>query len=304
MLETSRLRCRALIAGVGAIAVLGGVRVALTPRRLPRAEVALDATALARAGAAIHGSTMDREELVRALAVRRLVLVGESHFLEEPPAWLIALLGDLHARDDRPAVLLLELPARIQRALDAYREDGDDAALASAWPRGALPYLPMVRWAREHPRAVRAVLASDEDEVRVALMRALATDTRNATMAAAIARAAREYPEARVVAYGGMAHMMMAGRYLYDSASRRPVGARLLEAGFSRSEVAAVWLLTGATPAAGLWPVDAEGVAFHGPAGALPLGLVQDVPVAGAERLGEVADFAVYLGPGTRQASN
>ncbi|WP_242343838.1 ChaN family lipoprotein [Anaeromyxobacter terrae] len=288
---------------MAAIAVLGGVRVALTPRRIPRAEVARDAPALARAGAALQASVLDREGLVGSLAARRILLVGESHFLAEPPARLTELLGELHARDGRPAVLLLELPARVQGALDAYRDGGDGAALAGAWPRGALPYLPIVRWARAHPSAVRAVVASDENEARVALMRALAADTRNGTMAAAIARAAREYPEARVVAYGGMAHTLMAGRYLYDSASRRPVGARLVEAGFSRNEVAAVWLLTGAAPGEGLWPPGAA-VSFHGPAGALPLGLVLEVPVAGAERLGEVADFAVHLGAGTRQASN
>ena len=34
-------------------------------------------------------------------------------------------------------------------------------------------------------------------------MRALGTDTRNASMAQAILRAARERPDARIVAYGG-----------------------------------------------------------------------------------------------------
>ncbi|HSN92842.1 MAG TPA: hypothetical protein VLS93_16545 [Anaeromyxobacteraceae bacterium] len=95
-----------------------------------------------------------------------------------------------------------------------------------------------------------------------------------------------------------MAHMMMAGRYLYDSPSRRPVGARLLDAGLARREVAAVWLVTGEPPVEGVWP--SGPVALDGPAAALPPALLLDVPVAGVDRVGDLADFAVFLGKGTQ----
>lgn len=183
----------------------------------------------------------------------------------------------------------------MQAALDAHRQTRDDEALERAWRVDALPYQPIVRWAHAHPAAVTRVVAFDEGRSRVMAMRALGTDTRNATMAKAILRAAREWPDARIVAYGGMAHMMLGGRYLYDHPSREPVGARLLDEGFARGDLAAVWLVPLSPPLDALWPPDAEVVRLDGAAGDLPPQLLLDVPVTGVERVAQLADFAVGL---------
>ena len=76
-------------------------------------------------------------------------------------------------------------------------------------------------------------------------------------------------------------------------------GARLLSAGFQRSELAAVWLFAGEPPAAGLWSRPGA-ISLAGAAGALPVALFEPEPIARASRVDELADYAVYLGPGTR----
>ncbi|HSN92841.1 MAG TPA: hypothetical protein VLS93_16540 [Anaeromyxobacteraceae bacterium] len=124
---------RKLLAALAIVAALAGLRVALAPRRLPHGEVVLDEAGRARAASALRDPGLDRAALLAALASRRVVLVGESHFLGEPPAWLTGLLADLRALDGRPAVLLLELPERMQGDLEAYRAGGDEPTLAAAW---------------------------------------------------------------------------------------------------------------------------------------------------------------------------
>lgn len=282
---------------VGVLAGLVLVRVALEPRQGEPVEVRLGDEELARVGGLLAGSAVAPESLVRALAPKRVVLVGESHWREEPITFLIELLGALHAADGRRAVLLLELPPAAQPVVERHLETGDEAAIA-AWSADWLPYQRIVRWARAHPEAVRTVVAFDEDRSRIILMRALLTDTRNETMARAVREAMRAHPEDRVVAYGGRLHYMLAGRYLYDVESRRPAGARLLDAGLSREELATVWLFTGALPA-GI-PAWRGALPVHGAAGELPISYFEDAPIFGAAIFGEIVDHAVHLGAGTR----
>lgn len=294
-------RRRKVAIALGVIALAAACRVALEPQRIVRPDVVPDEAARARFEAVLRASAIDREALVAELAARRIVLVGESHFLREPPEWLLETLAAMHARDGRKTVLLLELPGRFQPALDDYAARGDEAALAAAWPSEGLPYMDIVRWARAHPGIVARVIADDESAIRFIAQRTfLARDTRNVTMAAAIVQTAKDFPAARIVAYGGSSHMTMAGRYLYDTSSRRPVGARLVDAGIPRREIAAVWVGCGRGPRR-VWPEEAA-VRLDGAAGALPAALTPTDPVTGVERLGELGDFAVDLGPGTRVA--
>jgi hypothetical protein len=283
-----------------AIVAIGALRVAMEPRYLPPVRFRLADEERERVGRTLSAAAIPDDDLVRALAGKRVLLIGERHFYAEPLAFATSLLEALYRVERRPAVLLLELPGGAQHDLDQYLASGAEASLAAAWDRsGAKPYQKLVRWARAHPDLVHAVVAFDEDPARIFLMRALGTDTRNRTMADAVVRAAREHPGDRIVVYGGRFHTMLGGRYLYDSETRSPIGARLLSAGFQRSELAAVWLFAGEPPAAGLWSRPGA-ISLAGAAGALPVALFEPEPIARASRVDELADYAVYLGPGTR----
>lgn len=85
---------------------------------------------------------------------------------------------------------------------------------------------------------------------------------------------------------------------MYDSDTRRPIGARLPSMGIARKDIAAVWLLAGAAPLDGVWDTQ-DTVTFSGPAGDLLITKLEDQPIFGATRLKEVADYAVQLGPAT-----
>ncbi len=288
-----------LIIAASIVALLVAIRIVLQPRMGPLNVVSIPANERDQVKHVLVASALDRSALLAELSSKRVLLVGEEHFEQEPQAWLQALLNDLHAIDGRAAVLLLELPQHIQPQIDAYLATGDEAALDEAFKGSeVLPYKSTVRWARAHRGAVTAIRVDDENFWHVGLMRLLLTDTRNDTMARAIAAAAQTYPGQRIVAYGGRMHMMNAGRYMYDSNTRRPIGARLPALGIAKKDVAAVWLFAGAAPFDGLWDKPSA-VTFTGPAGDLLITKLQENPIFGAARLREVADYAVQLGPAT-----
>ena len=290
---------RRLVVAVSIVTVLVAIRVVLQPRMGVLNVVKVPANERSHVTDVLRASAVDRAALVSELATKRVLLIGEEHFQQEPQAWLWALLGDLHTRDGRGAVLLLELPKHTQPHIDAYLATGDESALDEAFKgSGILPYKSIVRWARTHREAITAILVDDENSWHIGLMRLLLTDTRNDTMARAIAIAAQAYPGERIVAYGGRMHMMNAGRYMYDSNTRRPIGARLPALGIFKKDIAAVWLFAGEAPFDGLWDTP-NAVTFTGPAGDLLITKLEDNPIFGAVRLKEVADYAVQLGLAT-----
>jgi hypothetical protein len=289
---------RAPLLALIAIVALGGARVAIEPRELARPDTRLDASAREDLQVALEASRVPRSDAARALAARRVVLVGDATGMAEPIAFVTQLVQDLRAQDGRGAVLVLELPRSAQPHLECYLATGEEGALDEAWRTPALPYRGLVRWARAHPELVRTVIAAGEDPSRVLAMRVLGWDTRSASLAAEIERALVAWPEARVVAFGRRMHMMVAGRYGYDSDSRRPVGERLLRAGMRRDELAAIWLVAGGPLADGVRTAPGT-IGVEGPAGALPIALFDPEPVAGARALRDVVDQAVYLGTAT-----
>ncbi len=290
---------KGLVLAVSILAVLTGIRVALEPKRGPLNVIKVPEDERVLVKAALAASAVDRSALLDQLGAKRVLLIGEDHFQQEPQIWLQALLADLHAIDGRGAVLLLELPQRIQPQINAYLATGDESALDVAFKGSeVLPYKTTVRWARAHPGAVTAIRVDDENFWHVGLMRFLLTDTRNDTMARAITAAAEANPSQRIVAYGGRMHMMNAGRYMYDRTSRSPIGARLPALGIAKKDVAALWLFAGRAPIDGMWDIQ-NTVTFAGPAGDLPIRKLEENPIYGAVRLKEVADYAVQLGPAT-----
>ncbi len=288
-----------LVLAISMLAVLIVIRVALEPRRGPLNVVKVPENERVQVKASLAASAVDRSALLAELGTKRVLLIGEDHFQQEPQIWLQTLLDDLHAMNGRGAVLLLELPQHIQPQIDAYLATGDESALDEAFNGSeVLPYKSTVRWARAHREAVTAILADDENFWHIGLMRLLLTDTRNDTMARAISMAAQTYPGKRIVAYGGRMHMMNAGRYMYDRNTRRPIGARLPALGIGKKDIAAVWLFAGEAPVDGLWDKH-NTLRFAGPAGDLLITQLEDNTIFGAVRLKEVADYAVQLGPAT-----
>ncbi len=286
-------------AGTLILAALAAVRIMLEPKMGALTIVKVPANERPSIKMAISASAIDHPALMAELAAKRVLLVGEEHFQQEPQSWLQTLIGDLHAIDGRGAVLLLELPGRTQADLDRYLATGDESALEHAFGGSdVLPYKSTVRWARAHREAVTAVRADDENFWHIGIMRFLLTDTRNDTMARTIAAAAEANPGQRIIAYGGRLHMTNAGRYMYDSDTRRPIGARLPALGVPRKDIATVWLFAGQNPVDGIWETPGT-VSLAGLAGELPITLIEAYPIYGATRLREIADYAVHLGPAT-----
>ncbi len=288
-----------LIAGLSTVALLITVRVILEPRKGAASVIRVAPSERPAIKDVLSASTIARPTLLTELTGKRILLVGEQHFQQEPQTWLQELLGDLQAKDGRGAILLLELPERAQPYLDRYHSTGDESALNEAFRgRGILPYSSTVRWARAHSDAVAAILVDDENFWHVGLMRLLLTDTRNDTMAHSIAQAAQAHPSQRIVAYGGRLHMMNAGRYMYDSDTRRPIGARLAALGIPKTDIATIWLFAGENPIDGIWDKPSS-LSLRGPAGDLPITKLEQEAIFGATRLKEIADYAVQLGPAT-----
>jgi len=129
-------------------------------------------------------------------------------------------------------------------------------------------------------------------------MRTVAWDTRNQTMAEAVAAAYREYPQARIVAYGGQLHMLRNGRYMYDSGSRVPVGARLPVLGVPATQICSV-ILEGQHrfPLSEAWKgkIGAIDVARHD----VPASYLMGDTIYGVDHAADVMQYFVNVGPVT-----
>ena len=240
-------------------------------------------------------------ELAAAVSARRVLLVGEDHLYEEPPAYLTALLDELYWSGGTAASLLLEMPRNLQPAIDDYLRTGDEAALTEIFTgKPVLQLQHVLRWAHRHRARVPSVLAFDEPQYEILLKRSYLTDTRNLTMARAILRAREEHPDRRVVAYGGQLHMMRAGRYRVDEPSRDTAGSRLPGLGVPPDEITSVMLAGGHDfhlhsiwERPGALPVDGRPVR-------IPIAYLIDYAIFGVAFADEAFDYFVNLGPLTR----
>lgn len=283
---------------IGACAFLLALRAFLAPDWHEPPEVALQESEVEAIRQLLAPDLMDRQTLAGELAPKRFVLVGETHFRKETVKYFTGLLDDI---DSQPVVLLLELPASIQPAIDRYLASGDEREFDGIWGEvEALPLHGILRWAYLNRHRVRAVVAMDEDRTRIFVNRALLDDTRNETMANAMLEAARAYPGTRIVAYAGAMHMMLAGRYRFDAANRQPAGLRLLASGIDRDAVASISLTGEELPVAAAFASPAA-LYLRGNAGLLPYEDFYDYPVYGVSRIGELHTHIVHLGPLTRQ---
>lgn len=247
---------------------------------------------------ALAAHLMGIEDLAAVVRQKRVLLVGEDHLYEEPPAYLVALLERV---DETPVSLLLELPADSQDSIDRYLREGSEMLLDEIFTgKPVLQLQRLLRWAKDNPQRVVSVIAFDEPMYEIRLKRSYLADTRNATMAEAIHREWKTYPDRRIVAYGGQLHMMKAGRYRFDQPSRQTAGSRITGLGVPEDEIVVVMLSGGENfhlhsvwEKPGVLAVDAEPLR-------IPIAYFIDYPIFGVEYADEAFDFFVNLGPLTR----
>lgn len=280
------------------LASLLALRTFLAPDWHEPPEVALQANEVEAVRQLLQPGLMDRHSLAVQIGRKRFLLVGETHFRKETVGYFTGLLDDM---DGGPLVLLLELPGSIQPAIDRYLASGDEREFDAIWGEvEALPLHDILRWAYANRHRVKGVVAMDEDRTRIFINRALLDDTRNETMANAMLEAAQAHPDARIVAYAGAMHMMLAGRYRFDVDNRQPAGLRLLASGVVRDDVASLSLTGDELPIAAAFAAPTA-LDLRGAAGLLPYEDFYDYPVYGASRIGELHTHLVYLGALTRQ---
>ncbi len=288
---------RWILISVGTLLALVLLRIVLEPSDHPLPFRGFGAGDLERVQAGLTTSLMTQDDVITLSGSKRVILVGENHFLVEPQRYVTALLDSIRSSS---LVLLLELSKDSQHDIDLYMESGDESRLRPVWEnKRNLPLHHLVHWAYQNRKQVKKVVAFDENFWQVGLNRLFLSDTRNQTMCDALVEAYRKFPDARIVAYGGQMHMTLSGRYRFDSESRSPAGARILRAGIPRTEVLSVMLGgQGYFPADTVWKTPGA-ASMKGPVGDLPYEFFINYPVFGSARAGELFDVFVNLGPVT-----
>lgn len=285
---------------LGALAVLIFVRAIACPRAIEY-NVSISDQTVAEIASALDTTLMDVERLASAVSSKRVLLVGEVHFRVEIMSYFVEFLERM---DSQKLVLALELPASVQPALDSYMESGDVKYLEMMEANeDCLPFSGIVSWCYKNRTRVVRVLAIDEDPWRIGLMRAICWDTRNQTMAEGIANAYREYPDAKIVAYGGQFHMLRGGRYMYDSASRIPCGARLSSFGIADTDVSSILLDGGDRfPLAPAWRGRIGAMDVSQMKGSLPITSLLGDTLFRATETKAVLQYFVNVGPVTKMS--
>ena len=242
----------------------------------------------------ISKSLVSQDDFLSALKGRRILLVGETHYKIEAISFFISLLSKIK---ESPLVLLLELPAGLQPYLDSYLSKGEEKFLAEGWEKfDALPYKDVLRWAWQNKNRIVRVVAMDEGKFRIRLTRLLLTDTRNATMANHIFNAYQNFPNAKILVYGGQLHMLLSGRYRYDVENREPAGHRLLKLGLDRNAVSTI-LLAGVNdlPIEKAWALPGI-LSTEKEAGILSIAHYIDYPIFKVKHSKDAFDYLVHLG--------
>ena len=241
---------------------------------------------------------LDIKGLATALRDKRILLVGEDHLYEEPPAYAIALLEQL---GKKPVSLLLEMPADSQENIDRYLQGGSESILDEIFTgKPVLQLQQLLRWAKKNPKRVLAVKAVDEPMYEIQIKRSYLADTRNTTMADAIYSEWKAHPDRRIVVYAGQLHMMKAGRYRFNQPSRQTAGSHIVGLGVPAEEIAVVMMSGGENfHLHSVWR-DPGVLAVDGGPVRIPIAYFIDYPIFGVEFADEAFDFFVNLGPLTR----
>ena len=268
--------------------------------RIEIPEFSIPEEALAEVGARLEDQLLDVQALTDKLKDSRLLLVGEAHFQQEVIAYFLEILDHL---EDEQLVLNLELPSSIQGSLDAYLESGEERHLDTLkTTRGCLPYQEILRWSYRNRERIVRVFAVDETQDQIRFNRKyLCTDRRNRTMEKHVYRAYRDFPEARIVFYGGQMHMLKSGRYKFDIKNRTPAGHRLLNTDIPEDDIRVVMIDgEGGFPLSSAWNGKIGTMEMQGAFARLPFTYFYTYPVYRVTHAGELFDFFVNVGETTQ----
>jgi len=248
-------------------------------------------------GSRIEEMRLDIQQLPERLNGRRVLLIGEEHMKKEIIDYFLLLLDNLP--DDR-LVLNLEWPEAVQGFIDSYMESGEETYLEkiSNSPY-TLPYQAILRWAFKNKDRVAKVYAMDENTGRIRFNRkVLCTDTRNKTMAKKIYQTYNDFPGARIIAYGGMMHMLKSGRYRYDEDSRTPAGNLVVtRMGIPKEDVRIIMINgEGKFPLSPAWKGTPGALEMTGGFASLPFDYFFEYPIFRVRTADELFHFFINVG--------
>lgn len=280
-----------------------GVRQYYEPKEVPFTRPQFESKSVDELHRLIESHNMSLADLSVKLAASKILLFGEEHFYKEI---MQSFLGILDALPDEKIVLCLELPSSMQNDIDRYMASGKPSDLDTIWKNNnGLPYQSILEWAFKNKHRVQRVIGIDEDRAWTILMRTLLRDTRNNTMAKHIMRATTIYPDVKIIAYGGQAHMLLAGRYMYDLENRTPVGKRLLQLGKGRSEVTSIMISgEGKTASTSAWDQKWGVIDLKDGFCGIQYEFFIDMTIFGEKSVCELFDFFVYAGTLSKTAKS
>ncbi len=238
-------------------------------------------------------------ELANELRNSRLLLFGEPHLKIEVMEYFTEVLDNLN---DNEIVLNIELPPSAQDEIDNYMETGEEKYLDSlALCKTCLPLPAILRWCYKNRERVVKINAVDEEIERIFRKRdCFCMDTRNRTMFHNVFKSYHEYPNARILFYGGQLHTMKSGRYKYDIPNRVSCGSRLIGSSIPDQDIKVI-MISGEDdfPLAPAWrnvkgAMDVRDKFFD-----LPVTYFYTYPLYRLSYAGEMFDFFVNVGQTT-----
>ena len=269
-------------------------------KRVEIPELNVPVEVISEISAKLADRILDLETLTDKIKDSRMLLVGETHLKNEEIGYFLNVLDHL---PDEKLVLNLELPPSVQENIDAYMESGEEHLLDTLKAtRGCLPLQEIIRWSYRNRQRVEKVFAMDETLAKVQFNRRyLCTDTRNETMKKALYRAYRDFPDSKIIAYGGQLHMLKSGRYKFDIKNRTPAGNRLINSDIPDEDIRVV-MISGEDefPLAPAWKGKIGAMEMRGEFARLPFTYFYTYPIYRVTTGGELFDFFVNVGKTTQ----
>lgn len=263
-------------------------------------EVNLSEEDLVELRSKLDGNILQIQELSDRINNSRLLLIGESHLQKEVMKYFIEILDHL---PDKRMVLNLELPFSKQDIVDKYCETGEESYLDSLMNcRECLPCQEILRWCYSNRGRIEKVFAVDETQAQIQFRRRrMCTDTRNRTMARRVYRSYSDYPDARIIFYGGQLHVLKSGRYKFDIKNRTPMGNRLINSDIPKDDISVI-MIAGEDdfPLSVVWDEKTGALETQGKFNRLPYTFFYTYPIYRVSYAGELFDFFVNVGKTTK----
>ncbi|MFC2121550.1 hypothetical protein ACFLTI_08145, partial [Bacteroidota bacterium] len=247
----------------------------------------------------IDNKLLSISALAEELRESRMLLFGEPHLQVEVMNYFTEILDHLQ---DEQIVLNVELPPSLQENIDHYMESGEERFLDSmAECKSCLPLQEIFRWCYKNRNRVIRIFAVDEELDRILFKRrCLCMDTRNRTMSGQVYKTYQDYPDARIIFYGGQLHVMKSGRYKYDIPNRVSAGTRLINSDIPDKDIKVI-MISGEDdiPLSKAWKgikgaLDVRGIFYE-----IPITYFYTFPLYRLSYAGDMFDFYVNVGKTT-----